>query len=560
MPQATIGSLRINLGIDSAQFSKGLKGADSGLKRFGANVAKSMAAVGAAVSAAVAGIAIGVRGAINEADKLGKMAQQIGIPVAELSRLKHAAELSGSSLEGLSTSMGRLSRNMSDVAQGAGAEARRAFEQLGITVTNTDGTLKSSTAVMAEMADRFAGMEDGAGKTALAMQLMGRSGAQMIPMLNAGADGLNRMMQEADALGIVITEKTARAAAAFNDNLDNLRKIMTGIWTQMAEHLLPHLQRLSEQLVAAANNSDLMKNMSSNLATALKWVADVAIRATAGIRGMRAELAGLAEGLSLLGDLEFKAARDAWNAGQQEFQRIQQGMQKTLHDLWSNKGDRLDATAIGTQIAEPMAVAAEQVKESGRQISQSVGQVQTNFQSIDTGAMQLGSTLQGAFSGVFDSVVNGTFKAKDAIASLLKDLGRLLANRVFMTLLDNLGGNLFGGAGGPKNIIPGFATGGTILPGGAGGIDSQLVTFYKSPNEQVDIYKPGQDRGGGPLNVRVEVENTGQPVQARETGRRFNGRELVVGIMLEAIARGEADGAMQGRYGARPVVAGRSGG
>lgn len=521
MASAVIGSLRVDLGVNSAAFGKGLKGADKGLKRFSANVAKTMAAAGAAVAAAVAGMAVAIRGSINEADKLGKMAQSIGIPVEELSRLKHVADLSGVSLEGLSTAVGRLSRNMSDVAQGAGAEARRAFEALGISVTDADGKLKSSSAVMTEIAGRFAGMEDGAGKTALAMQLMGRSGADMIPMLNAGADGLKRMMQQADDLGIVITEKTAVAAQAFNDNLTLLGKIFDGIIIQISAHLLPHMESFSAQLVAAANNSDFMKDMAGNLTTALKWVADVVIRATAGIRGMKAELAGLAEGLSLLGDLEFKAARDAWNAGQKEFQRIQQDMAKTLNDLWSNKGDRLDvdAEAVGAKIAAPMLVAEEKVKAAGKSISDEMGKVNTSFasgiQSMNETAGQLGSimqsvgsTIQSAFSSAIDGLIEGTFKAKEAIASLLKDLGKLLINHAFKSLFS--GGS---GGGGLGSLFAGFFAGGGTIPRGQFGIVGENgpefafgPTQIEPMGEMVGGDDGGSGRGGEP-NVDVHLRN-----------------------------------------------------
>lgn len=130
----------------------------------------------------------------------------------------------------------------------------------------------------------------------------------------------------------------------------------------MTAHLLPTLEQFSSQLVAAATDSDLMKSASDNLGTAMKYVVDVTIRAVAGIQGMRSEIAGLSEALGHLGNLEFGAAIDAWNKGQQEFIRIQEGMEKRLHDLWSGKGDRLD-------IAGPFKEGTAAVNEFGAAIN-----------------------------------------------------------------------------------------------------------------------------------------------------------------------------------------------
>src|SRR5688572_13251607 len=111
-----IGALRVVLGADTATFEDGLKGADARLHAFAAGAAKAGAAIGVALVAAGTAIAVGVKRTIDEADNLGKMAQKIGVPVAELSKLKHAADLSDVSMQTLSTSLGKLSKNMVEAA------------------------------------------------------------------------------------------------------------------------------------------------------------------------------------------------------------------------------------------------------------------------------------------------------------------------------------------------------------------------------------------------------------------------------------------------------------
>lgn len=249
MSKGVIGNLRVNMGLDSAQFQAGLKSAQTSAERFSKALKTSMAAAAATAAAALGGIAVGVRNAMKSADELSKMAQKIGIPTEELSKLKYAADMSGVSLQGLQTAVGRLSRNMSDAAKGTG-EGAKAFKALGISVKGSDGTLKSSSAVMTELADKFAKMPDGAQKTALAMELMGRSGADMIPMLNGGSAALNELMAEAKALGLEISTSTGRAAEAFNDNISRMGYAISGLTLGITAALAPALVVVTDGMVA----------------------------------------------------------------------------------------------------------------------------------------------------------------------------------------------------------------------------------------------------------------------------------------------------------------------
>src|SRR5690606_21719747 len=258
--------LRVNLGIDTAAFSNGLKKAESSLQKFGAIVQKGLVAGAAAAGAALTGLGLAVRSTINAADDMAKSAQRFGIPIEELSRLKYAADLAGVSFNELGTGVRRLSQNMNDAAQGTG-EGAKAFEQLGISVTDADGNLKSASEVMAEIADRFAAMPDGAEKTALAMDLMGRSGANMIPLLNGGADALNNLMAEADTFGQVFTAEMGAQAEAFNDNLSRLQGIFASIAARIAADLLPHLERFSEWLV---ENAPAIQQWASEIGNFMK--------------------------------------------------------------------------------------------------------------------------------------------------------------------------------------------------------------------------------------------------------------------------------------------------
>ena len=241
MAQSVIGALRVNLGLDSDQFTRGVQKAQSTTQKLG----KQMKRIGAGVSVVGAGIAAAVRGQLNSIDELAKTSQQIGVPVKALSELRHAANLSGVSMSDLERGLRNTGRTMSNNAE--------RFEELGVAVRNSDGSMRDTMDVFNETADVLAGMEDGAEKTALAMQLFGeRAGPGLIPLLNQGQEAIAEMRREAEAMGLSVSEDTAQSVQAFNDNMSRLSGTLTGFAQIITSELAPTLERMSEGIASAA--------------------------------------------------------------------------------------------------------------------------------------------------------------------------------------------------------------------------------------------------------------------------------------------------------------------
>lgn len=253
-------------------------------------------------------------GTLEAEEGLNKLSQKSGIAVESLSTLRYAADLSDVSMEELGKGLKKLSVNMLDTQAGTG-DAKDAFKALGISVEDSRGKLKSSEDVMLEIARRFQGMEDGAGKTALAVKMFGRSGAELIPFLNQGADGIKRMQEEAEKLGMKLDKETAEAAEHFNDNMKSLKAASTGAAQAMVNPLLPALNEIAEALKRGAMEGG-----------AFKGVLDALREATIQFMGgtNRAEIAAVNKEIetrtTLLVDAEQRIAKGALNQGQVEAQ------------------------------------------------------------------------------------------------------------------------------------------------------------------------------------------------------------------------------------------------
>lgn len=279
---AQIGALHVALGLDSAQFTNGLKLAQGDIGKFGKIAAAGMLAVATAAVGAATALGVAVRHAANHADELGKTAQKVGVTVEALSRLEWAAKLSDVSLEELSGGLGKLSRAMVDVAAGSTGPAASAFAALGISVKDAAGNVRDGDAVFADIADRFSRMEDGAVKTALAIQLFGKAGAGLIPLLNSGRQGLADMAAESDRLGQTISTKTAKSAEAFNDNLTRLEGALGGVANRTMEAVIPGMQALSNTFAdpyfqnAIASTTGLLVTLADVLARTAMLAFEVA--------------------------------------------------------------------------------------------------------------------------------------------------------------------------------------------------------------------------------------------------------------------------------------------
>lgn len=157
--------------------------------------------------------------------------------------------------------------------------------------------------------------------------------------------------------------------------------------------------------------------------------------------------------------------------------------------------------------------------------------VKLRFDEFKDAARDLGNVLENSFSNAFDGITEGTFKLRTAIGGLLKDLGRMLANKAFQMLLNGGSGSssgggilgslfgLFTGGGGGKGGLfgdgwsaaelgmPALASGGSFRVGGSGGIDSQLIAARMTPGELVEVTPPGQagsGAGGEVVNIRIQ--------------------------------------------------------
>ena len=237
---ANLGSFSVDIRAGTAMLQSDLGRANAILERN----AKKMADIGTAAGKAFGtAFVVGITAAaaltkqsIDAADAFQNMSQKVGVGVEALSTLAYAAKQSDLELSKLQSGLIKLTKNASDAAQGVGT-AVNGFAALGISVKNADGSLKDSDDLLKEVAESLSQYRDGANKTALAVNIFGKAGADMIPLLNEGAEGIRALEDRARSFGLEISGETAARAEQFNDQLTDIGKLAEGLGNDIAaEH------------------------------------------------------------------------------------------------------------------------------------------------------------------------------------------------------------------------------------------------------------------------------------------------------------------------------------
>lgn len=259
--------------VDQQSATK-VEGAISKLTDF-AKTAASAFAVGAIVNQ----VAKAVSEVTSLGDELAAMSQRLGVSVKDLQEFGFAAEMANVPLDAMAVSMRFLSKNAYEAATG-NKEAAAAFQAIKVNATDAQGKVKPVSELILEISDRFQGIDDPAKKTVLAMKLLGRAGADLIPFLSQGSDEIRNQTAELSELGGLMSDELVGASDGFSDSMVKMNRVFLGIKISITRALLPAIQRITDATIKffKANGDAIRENILSffsKLAGLLEAVAKV---------------------------------------------------------------------------------------------------------------------------------------------------------------------------------------------------------------------------------------------------------------------------------------------
>lgn len=237
---------------------KDIEGIGKGLSSAGQTVAAAGGAITAAGLALGAPLAAAVQQFVGLGSQLDDISQRTGIGAEALSELKFAAEQSGTGIEAVEKGVRKMQQGLVDAAAGS-KTATAAFGALGLSAEDLLGM--SPDQQFAAIADRLAQIEDPAQRASAAMDIFGKAGAELLPMVADGAAGIDEMRAKARELGVTMSGEDAAAAGKLGDLFDTLKSQLLGVASAIGSALAPDLIALGQGL-------------TKTVAWVIRWVKD----------------------------------------------------------------------------------------------------------------------------------------------------------------------------------------------------------------------------------------------------------------------------------------------
>ena len=248
------GKAYIELATNDSKLIKGLQSAQRRMAAFGSSLTK----IGGGLIGAGAGLAAPLLAAASyfaaSGDQLSKAADRTGATVESLSELKHAASQSAVDFETLTKSMNKQQKGLASAA-GGNVAARAAYDDLGLSVEKL--MQLSPDQQFEATADAISKITDPAKRTASAMSIFGKSGADLMPLMIGGAAGIEALRKEARDLGLQVSGEDAKNATILGDTWANVVDVMFAMVFKVGGALAPMLIDVTSRiltLVAMANH------------------------------------------------------------------------------------------------------------------------------------------------------------------------------------------------------------------------------------------------------------------------------------------------------------------
>lgn len=257
-----LGSLLIELGLDSAKFRSGTRKAQREMSSFQRSVTGGANLVKGALAGMVSALSVDmfaqvIKSGLDYASSLGEVAQQLGVTTRTLQEYRYAATQVGLTQEEMDASLARLTRSMGQAAAGSKAQAE-AFASLGIDIRAFVASGRDAGDLLPLIADGLKGMSSAAQRAAIETAIFGKAGQKLETLLSGGASEINNLRDAAHRLGVVLSDQQIQNA---DEAADKLAAVQTVLQARIAG--------------VVADNSTAIIDLANSLAT----LASMAIQA-----------------------------------------------------------------------------------------------------------------------------------------------------------------------------------------------------------------------------------------------------------------------------------------
>ena len=559
---AKVGSVVIDIVADTQHLIKGLNKATKSFNKFSKNISTATQAF-AGIFASYK-IYDSISKTTKEIDKLAKTSSKLGMSVEALQGLQYAADVSGVSVSTLNLSLQRMTRRVSEAAQGTG-EAAMALAELNINAAELNAL--SPDEQLRVIAESMAKVGNQSDKVRLAMKLFDTEGVNMVNMLKGGKDGLDKLTNEMAGLG-VITAKEAARTEAFNDAWTKVSTQADILGKKLFISLLPALEEVVNGFNTLTTNKSAISSFFDGVGfvvfrlTKEVYMLDKALRLAgtgwemlanayqaSGIGGATEDERAIAEKRMIELSKESLSIQKAIGA---EWESFLSGPVKDISILKPNT-DSSGNLGINGSLKEQITLfdALKKASQKYYFTMESSTKQANDILNQTTGIMVNGIT--SGFRKMMDGAADWgeTFKSiiKDIIAGLIRVL---FVQKAVNNLVGLFGGVGASGAGAGTGSVTAFAKGGVVSAPTAFNYGNKTgIMGERGPEAIVPLKRDSSGAlgvGSSPVTVNV-MNNTSSDVSVQDRGD--GNIDIVVSQVALDIQRGTGPipQAMEVRYG-----------
>lgn len=258
-------------------------------------------------------------------DRQSKLAQAIGLADAELAAIGLAGELAGVSLEQVGNAANRLNVTLGRASQGNKA-AQKAFADLGISFSDLAGL--SPADQFAAIAEAISSLPTQAERAAAAVQIFGKSGAELLPLFDGGSAGIKAAAEQAERLGLALTNEQANSVEKMNDSLTLVSKAFSGIIQQVVAYLSPAVSAVATaftNFIGTIGGANIGQAIGDAILSAARFLAGIADWLVANLSSVFQYLAKVSVNWAAIGDILTRAGQflyGVFKAGETVFDTV----------------------------------------------------------------------------------------------------------------------------------------------------------------------------------------------------------------------------------------------
>lgn len=242
--------------VDNEKADESLHKTDSKAQGVGETLSKGIqtaakwgTALVAGATAAASGVVKLATGSAATSDRVDKLSQKIGISREAFQELDYVTSQCGMSVESLQGGVKAMTSQMLAASKGT-ASSSAYFKELGVSVTDTSGKLRSQEDVFFDVVTALQGMENETERNAIASKLLGKSATEMGPLLNAGAGAMEDMRQQAHDLGLVLEDDVINNGVNLTDAMDRMKRSFSAIVTKLGGSVMPLVEKVADWITS----------------------------------------------------------------------------------------------------------------------------------------------------------------------------------------------------------------------------------------------------------------------------------------------------------------------